>query len=777
MDKSISVASKLADSSGCTSLRRIPRGGIEHAQMEELHSFLDNTILSDMQDRWRWTLSKDGEFSVATLRGLIDDKTIASVGSKTRWNNFVPSKINILAWRIKHDFLPPLHASLGEFLGFCGIGSVQSWLCNQQVLLLDLSELVTSQVWWLSHSPCRIPISVTVSQFRLQFRSSDFVPPPDCGDGIVRFVLYDLTKPSFPSSSVPLDHVDVLGQNVHGGFTLTLLDHLLSKGLRTVKSIPPNLLVLPIWSPQNLLEPRSNLECKSASKRQHQEECIASGIHSWGTPGGSLQLLRETLAEPTPLLSDIDISDGDHDLSKRNMKQCKRKICDGHYTAAVRVQFFSRPVSKWRLILSSCASIDLGPENDGYGLSMLVGNFPTCLQFSLSEIMLQEVRIRCPAISHWVEFCYSNPARLYYGEHTLWSHQGVQQGDPLGPLLFALVLHPLICKIKDSFSLSLHGWYLDDGTIIGDTLVVGKVLELIIEDGPRRGLHLNVNKSSVDLVLAVSFCIERVLNHRALWRLWLSLNDPQCEFCYSSCLSGFLNFNFSMCTCSPQGPGFGDWQWRLATLPFAFGGLGVYCAGDVLSYAFLASRLQSASLQTKLLRHSGIVSSGLAFDSALNAFNACSRVFMGDIYGDHAMSCAGIVGIKHRHNVVRDTLVDILNDLGFLTGPPLVTQSGANIGSFEKSEDVTSVVEGSRGVSVGGSKASGYGANGYYNPYGYGYWPYGYYNPCGYYNSYGYYSGAPAPTSGVNARSIHTVSLPRLVVTILGSVIYAYFVL
>ncbi|GJS69587.1 hypothetical protein Tco_0702428 [Tanacetum coccineum] len=39
--------------------------------------------------------------------------------------------------------------------------------------------------------------------------------------------------------------------------------------------------------------------------------------------------------------------------------------------------------------------------------------------------------------------------------------------------------------------------------------------------------------------------------------------------------------------------------------------------------------------------------------------NACSRVFLGDIYGDHAVSCVGIVGIKHWHNVVRDTLVDI----------------------------------------------------------------------------------------------------------------------
>nr|GEY79748.1 hypothetical protein [Tanacetum cinerariifolium] len=37
----------------------------------------------------------------------------------------------------------------------------------------------------------------------------------------------------------------------------------------------------------------------------------------------------------------------------------------------------------------------------------------------------------------------------------------------------------------------------------------------------------------------------------------------------------------------------------------------------------------------------------------------CSRVFAGDIYGDHVVSYAGIIGIKHRHNFVRDTLVDI----------------------------------------------------------------------------------------------------------------------
>ncbi|GJZ52328.1 hypothetical protein Tco_0606843 [Tanacetum coccineum] len=103
--------------------------------------------------------------------------------------------------------------------------------------------------------------------------------------------------------------------------------------------------------------------------------------------------------------------------------------------------------------------------------------------------MLEEVCFCCTAISPWVEFCYSSLARLYYGEHTLW----------LRPSTFLFSVTSLICKIRDSFSLSLHVWYLDDGTIIGDTFVVGKVLELIMEDGPCCSFHLNVDKTKVFL--------------------------------------------------------------------------------------------------------------------------------------------------------------------------------------------------------------------------------------------------------------------------------------
>ena len=112
--------------------------------------------------------------------------------------------------------------------------------------------------------------------------------------------------------------------------------------------------------------------------------------------------------------------------------------------------------------------------------------------------MLKRVQDVFPGLYKWTEYCYSQPAHLWLGDMLLASMAGVQQGDPLGPLLFSLVLHPLVEKIAREFpDLDLNVWYLDDGTIIGHKDDVHKVFLLIQEEGPRLGLHLNVQKNEI----------------------------------------------------------------------------------------------------------------------------------------------------------------------------------------------------------------------------------------------------------------------------------------
>ncbi|GJV04311.1 RNA-directed DNA polymerase, eukaryota, reverse transcriptase zinc-binding domain protein [Tanacetum coccineum] len=105
-DKGITVAKKMTHPSLGTSFRRNPRGGIEQVQMVTLLSQLEGLTLPNMLDRWSWSHSGDGEFSVSSTRNLIDDKTLATVSSKTQWCKYVLLKVNIFSWRVKLNNLP-----------------------------------------------------------------------------------------------------------------------------------------------------------------------------------------------------------------------------------------------------------------------------------------------------------------------------------------------------------------------------------------------------------------------------------------------------------------------------------------------------------------------------------------------------------------------------------------------------------------------------------------------------------------------------------------------
>nr|GFA28521.1 hypothetical protein [Tanacetum cinerariifolium] len=176
-----------------------------------------------------------------------------------------------------------------------------------------------------------------------------------------------------------------------------------------------------------------------------------------------------------------------------------------------------------------------------------------------------------------------------------------KQGDPLGPLLYALILHLLLHKIKDSCKLLLHAWYLEDGTVIGDSKEVARVLDTM----------------SRDANFVSGLAMRRAMNFVDLMGLLPQLHDRQSELLLLRSCMGIAKLFFSLKTCQPVhieeatlffdkglrgsienivacgGPFFEDLQWRLSSLAIQFGGLGLYSAKLVSSYDFVASRAQS----------------------------------------------------------------------------------------------------------------------------------------------------------------------------------------
>nr|GEX67738.1 RNA-directed DNA polymerase, eukaryota [Tanacetum cinerariifolium] len=62
-----------------------------------LHRESGGVYLADMMDRWFWALKGSGEFTVSSVKKMIDDFMLPEVSSKTRWIKAVPIKVNVHA--------------------------------------------------------------------------------------------------------------------------------------------------------------------------------------------------------------------------------------------------------------------------------------------------------------------------------------------------------------------------------------------------------------------------------------------------------------------------------------------------------------------------------------------------------------------------------------------------------------------------------------------------------------------------------------------------------
>ena len=96
------------------------------------------------------------------------------------------------------------------------------------------------------------------------------------------------------------------------------------------------------------------------------------------------------------------------------------------------------------------------------------------------QAFLEQCRHNLPGLAPWAEWCYDSPSHLFFGSHRIASESGVQQGDPLGPLLFALALQPILKGLHAQVSeggLHLVFSYLDDCCLAGDYRSVAQALQ------------------------------------------------------------------------------------------------------------------------------------------------------------------------------------------------------------------------------------------------------------------------------------------------------------
>ena len=69
------------------------------------------------------------------------------------------------------------------------------------------------------------------------------------------------------------------------------------------------------------------------------------------------------------------------------------------------------------------------------------------------EAVLSQVSRRCPSALPLVSQAYAQPTPLFIADSVIWSCSGVQQGGPLGPLLYVLAIDPVIQNLRSPINI------------------------------------------------------------------------------------------------------------------------------------------------------------------------------------------------------------------------------------------------------------------------------------------------------------------------------------
>jgi hypothetical protein len=290
------------------------------------------------------------------------------------------------------------------------------------------------------------------------------------------------------------------------------------------------------------------------------------------------------------------------------------------------------------------------------GMVMLKVDFKNAFNLISRTEFLSEVKLHLPELFAWTAFSYSFPSLLIFGHVHLESQMGVQQGDPLGPLLFSLALHQLVRTLLHRVpGLAINLWYLDDGTLIGPIADVFLAYTIIQEHGPAIGSVLNrskcelwwpsrpdnldvfpsdvtrVDNAGVDLLgspigsaaFMTAYIMRKLTKLDDIDKQVAKMDDAQVELCLLRNCLGFGKLTHILRTCPPElitdaissfdarlrrtlaniirQPFLTADQWAHANLPIRMGGFGITSVTDIADPAYFGSVCLTHELVVNIL--------------------------------------------------------------------------------------------------------------------------------------------------------------------------------
>ncbi|XP_071705024.1 uncharacterized protein [Rutidosis leptorrhynchoides] len=134
---------------------RAPSGRTE-AELDRLCSLLSSFSFSSSMDKWSWSLTNNGLFTVKKLSSLIDSQLISPfcLTHGTAQNKLVPKKVEIFVWRAQKKRLP---VKLELDKRGIDLNSVRCSLCDEDIESVEHSLFSCKQVmdvcsrvlkWW-----------------------------------------------------------------------------------------------------------------------------------------------------------------------------------------------------------------------------------------------------------------------------------------------------------------------------------------------------------------------------------------------------------------------------------------------------------------------------------------------------------------------------------------------------------------------------------------------------------------------------------------------------